>query len=287
MYKEKFDITVTALFGGGVNEQFLDSRVKYNFVWKKAIPGNSKIMKLLSPKTLHKLCIKDEYDIEISYLEGPSARVISGCQNNNTKKICWIHSNHFSLDEVSKSFRNVKETKKCYYSYDKIICVSKYMKENFCKWIPVSDKCDVLYNTVESDRILEKSKEETLEIEDDNSFKLIAVGTLKEVKVYDRLLRIVKKLKAEKIDLKLYILGIGIQEKELKQYVKDNYLEDTVVFLGYKTNPYKYVAKCDLFVCSSYSEGFSTAVTESLIVGTPICTVDVSGMDEMLGENNE
>ena len=42
-----------------------------------------------------------------------------------------------------------------------------------------------------------------------------------------------------------------------------------------------------MFVCASYAEGFSTAATEALIVGTPVCTVEVSGMKEMLGENNE
>lgn len=47
------------------------------------------------------------------------------------------------------------------------------------------------------------------------------------------------------------------------------------------------MSKCDLFVCSSLSEGFSTAATEALIVGTPVCTVEVSGMKEMLGKNNE
>ena len=50
---------------------------------------------------------------------------------------------------------------------------------------------------------------------------------------------------------------------------------------------HQYVSKCDLFVCASHSEGFSTAATEALIVGTPVCTVEVSGMKEMLGENNE
>ena len=64
-------------------------------------------------------------------------------------------------------------------------------------------------------------------------------------------------------------------------------MSDSYTFLGYQTNPYKYVARCDLFVCASTAEGFSTAATEALIVGTPVCTVDVSGMKEMLGENNE
>ena len=60
-----------------------------------------------------------------------------------------------------------------------------------------------------------------------------------------------------------------------------------ICFLGYQTNPYKYMSKCDLFVCASFAEGFSTAATEALIVTTPVCTVEVSGMKEMLGENNE
>ena len=73
----------------------------------------------------------------------------------------------------------------------------------------------------------------------------------------------------------------------MEEYIQENNLSDNVVFLGYQTNPYKYVSKCDLFVCASYAEGFSTAATEALIVGTPVCTVEVSGMKEMLGENNE
>ena len=68
---------------------------------------------------------------------------------------------------------------------------------------------------------------------------------------------------------------------------KVNKLSDSFTFLGYDTNPYKYVSKSDLFVCSSLREGFSTAATEALIVGTPVCTVEVSGMKEMLGKNNE
>ena len=54
-----------------------------------------------------------------------------------------------------------------------------------------------------------------------------------------------------------------------------------------KNNPYKYVAKADLFVCCSRREGFSTAVTESIIVGTPVLSTNCSGAYELLGENNE
>ena len=74
---------------------------------------------------------------------------------------------------------------------------------------------------------------------------------------------------------------------EIEEYIRRNELQDTVTLLGYQTNPYNYVSKCDLFVCASFAEGFSTAATEALIVGTPVCTVEVSGMKELLGEHNE
>ena len=102
-----------------------------------------------------------------------------------------------------------------------------------------------------------------------------------------RLLSIIKRLQDENYPVHLYILGIGPLQPEMECYIQTNNLQGAVTLLGYQTNPYKYVAKCDLFVCASYAEGFSTAATEALIVGTPVCTVEVSGMKEMLGENNE
>ena len=50
----KFDITVMALFDGGVNRQFLRPEIKYKACFKHTVPGNSKLMKLLSPKHFHK-----------------------------------------------------------------------------------------------------------------------------------------------------------------------------------------------------------------------------------------
>ncbi len=76
-------------------------------------------------------------------------------------------------------------------------------------------------------------------------------------------------------------------QQELERFIAEHELKDAITLLGYQTNPYKYVSRCDLFVCASHAEGFSTAATEALIVGTPVCTVEVSGMKEMLGENDE
>lgn len=287
MDRTKFDISVIALFGGGINEQFLKKDINFHSVFPKEIPGNSKLMKALTPNQLHNICVKGQYDIEIAYLEGPATRVISGCQNLKTKLICWIHVEQHTKKIFASHFRSYQEAVTCYKRFDKVICVSEFVKKDFCSLFKPTDKCVVLYNTVESGDILKKSKENVKELQKVNnrSMKLVAVGSLKESKGYDRLLRIVNRLCKEQYSIQLYILGIGPLQKVLQKYVYENNLCNAVIFLGYQINPYKYVAKCDLFICASYAEGFSTAVTEALIVGTPVCSVEVSGMRELLGNN--
>lgn len=287
MDRSKFDISVTVLFGGGVNEQFLAPDIHYRAVFPRSIPGNSRWMKLLTPAQLHRLCVKDTYDIEISYLEGPSARVISGCGDPDTKLVSWIHVELHSQENAVRSFRSLVEAEKCYNRFDQIVCVSEFVRDDFCSVIDVQRPCTVLYNTVESDRIERLAAEAADGFPSGEGIALMAVGTLKPSKGYERLLRIIKRLRDGGYPVCLYILGEGPLRKTLEGYVAQNHFEDAVVFLGYQTNPYKYVAQSDLFVCASYSEGFSTAATEALIVGTPVCTVEVSGMKEMLGEHNE
>ena len=94
-----------------------------------------------------------------------------------------------------------------------------------------------------------------------------------------------KRLIDSGLKVQTYILGKGKLKHELEAYAEKLGISDSFTLLGYDTNPYKYVSKADLFVCASHAEGFSTAATEALIVGTPVCTVRVSGMDEMLGDN--
>ena len=283
----KFEISVITLFGDGVNEQFLRPEIHYKAIFSKMFPGNSHVMKLFSPKYLHKWFIKEKYDIEISYLEGPSARIISGCPNDTTKLVSWIHVEQHTLNELAYAFRNCKEAVRCYNRFDKTVCVSESVRKDFCSILNYRGNSVVLYNTIESEKIREKALEKKCCLKNDGKIHLVAVGTLKKSKGYERLLRIIKKLYIEKYPICLYILGEGPLRKEMEHYIRDNGLEDIVILLGYQINPYKYISKGDLLVCASFAEGFSTAVTEALILGTPVCTVDVSGMKELLGENNE
>ena len=284
----KFDITVLAMFGGGVNEQFLKPHIRYRTIFRKPFRGNSHLMKLFSPKTLHRLFIKEHYDIEISYLEGPCARVISGCADPDTKLVSWIHIEQKTAIRASISFRSINEAAECYNRFHLLVGVSQTVLNDFLSVFPITAPMTVLYNTNETLQIHDRS----CEIIDERIFlpdevNLIGIGKLMPKKGFDRLCRIVKRLHDERYSVHLYLLGVGSQRKMLEQYVIKEQLTDVVTFLGYQTNPYKYLKNSDIFVCSSYSEGFSTAATEALIVGTPVVTTLVSGMKEMLGENNE
>ena len=286
MDKSRFDISVLALFGGGVNEQFLSPEVRLLHGHSHSIPGNSKIMKLFSPKQLFRHYIKEKYDIIVSYLEGPSARIVSGCPDDGTKLVSWIHCTIKSSKEAAIGFRSFKEARQCYQKFDCHVFVSNGVKNAFSKQISVAMPC-VLYNTMDSEEIKAQAQKSIKgQAFPKDTYKLVAVGKLEPVKGFDRLLHIHKRLLLEDhLPVHLYLLGEGSERNRLEEWTAENKLQDSVTFLGYQTNPYKYIAACDLFVCSSYAEGFSTAATEALIIGTPVVTTRVSGMEELLGDN--
>lgn len=285
---KQFDITVMALIGGGVNEQFLKPHIRYIPCFSRLIRGHTHLMKLFSPRQLHRWIIKEKYDIEVSYLEGPSARIISGCPHQDTALVSWIHVEQHTKAVAAKAFRSYGESAACYRRFRQTVCVSEYVKQDFSTLYPHAAPVCVLYNTNETGQILQKMGERVEPgIFREGEIRLCGVGKLMPIKGFDRLARIHKRLREEGYPVHTYILGDGSDRPKLENYVRDNWLEDSFTLLGYRTNPYKYVAGCDLFLCASTAEGFSTAATEALIVGTPVCTVDVSGMKEMLGENNE
>ena len=286
MDKEKYDITVMTLFDEGVNKEFLSENIKYKSVFKRMFKGNSLVLKLFTPGFLYKQMIKDDYDIVISYLEGSCTRIIGGAPNN-IKKIAWVHISQ-DEKEFKKPYLSKKESIKIYKSFDKIACVSQNVKENFERLSGIKENVEVIYNTNETDKILRLSNENV----EYNSFKnteikICGVAKIRPRKGFMRLARVHKRLIEEGYKYHIYILGEGEEKNKIQKYLLDNNLEDSFTFLGYDTNPYKYVAKCDLFICPSFEEGFSTAVTESLIVGTPVVTTLCSGMKELLGYNNE
>ena len=158
MDRSKFDVTVLALFGGGVNEPFLNPDIRLIVGHKRPFPGNSRVMKLFSPERLFRYYIKGRYDAIVSYLEGPSARIVSGCPRDGTKLVSWVHCTMESQETIGVGFRSFQEARTCYGKFHIGVFVSQEVRTAFCRWIPMRDT-EVLYNTVDSDEILKDAAE--------------------------------------------------------------------------------------------------------------------------------
>lgn len=282
---QKYDITVKTLFNSGVNRKFLMPHIKYRYVFNRApFRGISPLMELVSPRILHNLMIKDKYDIEISYREGCTNRIISGCPNPDTKIFGWIHISMDDRQKFIQGFRSFSEAVRCHSKFVKTATVSDWATESVRKLMPKQD-VQTVHNMVEREKILNLSKEE-IDLQLDSSvINLCSVGRLTSQKSFDRLIQALSNLYSKGLDnWHLYIIGVGSLKDQLTELTRRFNLTDQISFLGYRENPYKYVSKMDLFVCSSLYEGYSTAVTESIIVGTPVLTTECSGMNEIFGE---
>lgn len=287
--KKKYQITLFTLFDGGVNKKYLDKEIQFKTYFKKVFRGNIHLFKLTTPQKLYKLMIKDEFDVIISYLEGPMARIVSGCPHRETKLISWVHTEVHSQKYLQKSYRNFNELEESYNKYDSLIFVSHTAKVAFEKTFPTIEvEKHVIYNTVDYKTILTKAEEEITDLVlDEDVVNLVSVGRYTHQKGYKRLLFIISELANKGYNIHLYLIGKGEMETKYNQLIKELNLSDYVTLLGFKDNPYKYVKNSDAFICSSYSEGFSTAVTESLIIGTPVVTTLCSGMIELIGKDDE
>lgn len=274
----KYNITCKVLFNEGINIKYLKEHINYQFVFNKTIRGYSHIAKVIPNNTLYKFVMKNEkYDIEVAFLEGVTTKIISGSTNLNSLKVAWIHTEFNSRKIYKHGFMSKEKVDKAYKKFDKIVTVSKDAQESFYKLSAC--KSTVIENIVD----INLQKEYEGEI-NSNFFNFITVGRLTEVKGYERLIYIMKEI-SKKHKIKLHILGEGALRSKLEKLILELGLDKIVYLYGYIENPASIVEKCDLFICSSYREGLSTVVAESIAVGTPVLTTDCSGMKELLKNN--
>ncbi len=315
MDKTKYEITVMTVINTGAFIKELNNEVKYKYMFnipfskRKNVETKSKeesgsllnksskikeilkktyqfIWRHISCKIIYKMFIKEKYDYEIAFLEGITAKIISASTNKESKKIAWIHVDLINEKKSEKVFINRKKEKETYKKFDTIVAVSEVVKQQFVKKFEFEEKkVLVRYNPIDEKYIEQCSNQEIDDIKKEK-FTLCTVGRLAPQKGYDRLLRVVDKLNKDNLEFDLWIIGVGPDEDKLKAYINENNINN-VKLLGYKTNPYKYIKKSDIFVCSSRAEGYSTVVTEAVILEKPVITTDCSGMREILGQNGE
>lgn len=292
----KYDITIYSVFDTGLRPELKDGiKLKYSLRVKRGsndtVKGDSLKAKFLNwifltfwryfpMKLFYRMFIRGKYDYEIAYAEGIPHKIIAASPNKHSIKYAWIHIDLSVHERALEMFRSSKEELNTYKKFKKIIFVSDYAKEKFISKYGNSFDCVTKYNVNQNDLILNRS----LEI---NTFAcskhplLITVGRLHEQKGYDRLLEAALNLKKAGLEFEIWIIGEGALRSEFDEYINSNDLNDYVKLLGYQENPYSYLVKADWFIAPSRYEGYSTVVSEAIILGIPVMVTGCSGMNEI------
>ncbi len=283
MDPDRFDITVQTLWKEAEAKK-LTPRVRYRYCYDEKTGLNRWRSRLETALGFtYRLHIRDDYDVECAYLECGATKIMAGSTNKNAKKAAWVHCDLKMKMADPEGF--VRKSARWYDKFDRIVCVSENVRQSFDALFGCPEKTIVIHNTVDDDAIRQKAEAILPEMPEKRRLTAVTLGRLTPEKAYDRLLRVHKKLIGMGVPYDLWILGEGEERAKLEAFIAENGLADSVKLLGFRDNPYPYMKAADLLVCSSRFEGFSTFITEGMILGKPVITTDCSGMREILGDS--
>jgi glycosyltransferase involved in cell wall biosynthesis len=175
-----------------------------------------------------------------------------------------------------------------YPKADLLILKSHGMKADLARLMPkLSTKQVVIHNPYDVEKIALQAQAEPVGWQKSaEKFTLVSVGRLIELKQIEDLIRALSKLPDR---VELVLVGDGAYKDFLKGLAKSQGVDERVVFVGRQENPFSYVARADVFVMASRSEGFPNVLAEALLCGVPAIAGDcTSGPREILApESNQ
>ena len=205
-----------------------------------------------------------EYDLAISFLT-PHYIVASKVQAKT--KIAWIHTDY------TNCHINVASELAMWSAYDYIISISPTVSKSFIEVFPSLGPKIVLVENILPKRLIQKQAREFNvddEMPKDGSIRILSIGRYCEAKNFDNIPDICSRILLLGLKVKWYIIGYGGDEGLIKQNIEESHMEDNVILLGKKENPYPYILTCDLYVQPSRYEGKCVAVREAQMLGKPV-----------------
>ena len=233
----------------------------------------------------HKLCmpylpeIPGVYDLAISFND---PHYIIGKKVSAKVKLAWFHTDASRIqfcDNIEKEMWGMS---------DYVVSVSENCKQAFDGAHPYLDtsRSLVIENVLSKKTILTRSTEFDAngEMAHGKSTALLSVGRFCEAKNFDNVPDICRRLVADGLDVKWYLIGYGGSEALIRQKIHDAGMQDRVIILGKKDNPYPYMRACDLYVQPSRYEGKAVTVREAQLLGKPVVITDYATSASQLAD---
>lgn len=220
---------------------------------------------LFTNKLLPTICPQKKYDLAISFLT-PHTYVKNKVMAK--KKIAWIHTD-YTIYPIAK---NVELP--IWSSYNYIASISNDVTRTFLQVFPsLAPKIVEIENILSPSFVRKRAELQDVdkEIRQEGAITLLSVGRFSDAKNYDNVPDICKHLINEtKLNIKWYIIGYGGDEALIRQKIKEAGLEEHVILLGKRSNPYPYIKACDIYVQPSRYEGKSVTVREAQMLCKPV-----------------
>ncbi len=159
-----------------------------------------------------------------------------------------------------------------------ILWVSNSSYEGYAFHKFFAKKSSVLYNIIDEEQILAKKAQDGSTYDYDT----IYVGRLTYQKDPQRLMRLCARLKQQRPNLNVAIVGTGELEQEVKDLCRELGIEENVHFLGFQPNPIKMVADSKAMILTSRWEGTPMCALEAMALGTPVVSTPSDGMKDIV-----
>ena len=159
-----------------------------------------------------------------------------------------------------------------------ILWVSQSSYDGYAFHKLFAKKSSVLYNIIDTQQIFDKKAQDA----NTYDFDMIYVGRLTFQKDPQRLMRLCARLKKDKPDLKVAIVGTGELLEEAQSLCESLGIQENVHFLGFQSNPIKMVADSKAMILTSRWEGTPMCALEAMYLGTPVVSTPSDGMKDLL-----
>lgn len=285
LHKLGHKVVFCVRYDQGENRYLLDNEIP---VWDMKLSELSKIKKnLKNVRILREILRKNEFDVMLS-ITSEMSQVAAMATWFNKRRMPLIGVIHNTLSQEVHSFQKIREIMfpVVHRRMDAMIAVSEAVRKDYIQLCNANtNTVFTVYNPVVFDKIFQMAKEETNHpwlVKNRKWKTLILAARLSYQKNHILMLRSLKLL-LKNGDYRLILLGIGELQEELKEFCRENGLQEHVDFYGYVNNPYAFYANADGVVLSSRFEGLPTVLIEALACGSKIISVDCpSGPREIL-----
>lgn len=226
--------------------------------------GLDKMSKCTTP-LLPKINPSMTYDLAISFLT--PHRIVAE-KVKAKKKIAWIHTDY------TRVWVDAEDELKVWQKYDYVASISGDVTNTFLQVFPsLAPKIVEIENILSPTFVRKRAELQDVdkEIRHEGAITLLSVGRISDAKNYDNVPDICKRLINEtKLNIKWYIIGYGGDETLIRPKIKEAGMEEHVILLGKRSNPYPYIKACDIYVQPSRYEGKSVTVREAQMLCKPV-----------------